>query len=72
MTQWIAGWKKKNWMTASKKPVINREEFEALEQEINEDRNFELKWTHVKGHSGLEGNENADQLARRGASKYSG
>ena len=35
MTKWIHGWKRNNWMTASKKPVINREDLEALETEIN-------------------------------------
>jgi len=30
MTQWIAGWQRRNWQTASKKPVKNRDLWRAL------------------------------------------
>lgn len=64
ITQWIHGWKKNGWRTASKKPVKNVELWQALEQAI---ARHEVEWHWVKGHSGEEGNERADSLARRGA-----
>lgn len=68
MTKWIHGWKRNKWMTASKKPVINREDLEALETEINRG-NITVKYTYVAGHAGIKGNEEADRLARTGAEK---
>ena len=44
MTKWIHGWKRNKWMTASKKPVINREDLEALETEINRGGLWSLCW----------------------------
>src|ERR1700683_4761342 len=34
ITQWIIGWKKRNWMTAAKKPVVNRDLWEALDAQV--------------------------------------
>src|SRR4051812_28546351 len=31
ITTWVAGWKKKGWMTAAKKPVVNRDLWEELD-----------------------------------------
>jgi ribonuclease HI len=31
ITQWIAGWKKKNWKTAAKKPVKNVDLWQKLD-----------------------------------------
>merc|ERR1719319_809961 len=66
VTQWMEGWKKNGWMTKSKQPVKNREDLEELDQAINSGR-IQVKWNHVKGHSGIEGNEEADKLAVKGA-----
>ncbi len=60
ITEWIHGWKQRGWMTASKKPVKNRELWERLDELVNQ---HELKWEWVKGHAGHEHNEVADQLA---------
>ncbi len=32
MTQWIKNWKRNNWMTASKKPVINKQSLMELDE----------------------------------------
>src|SRR5436309_2832545 len=32
ITTWIHGWKRKNWMTSSKKPVVNRDLWEELDR----------------------------------------
>ncbi|XP_060601646.1 ribonuclease H1-like isoform X1 [Ruditapes philippinarum] len=65
MTKWLPGWKRKGWMTSEGKPVINREDFESLIEEMD---GVEINWVHVRGHQGHEGNEQADKLAVKGAS----
>ena len=63
MTEWVDGWKKRGWQTASKKPVKNVDLWQRLEKAL--DRHA-VNWNWVKGHSGDPGNELADELARRG------
>lgn len=63
MTEWLAGWKKKNWRTASKKPVQNVDLWKKLDSLAS---GHELNWQWVKGHSGHPENELADALANRG------
>jgi len=63
MTEWIEGWKRKGWRTASKKPVVNAELWQQLDALV---QNFDIQWEWVKGHSGHPENELADQLANRG------
>jgi ribonuclease HI len=60
MTEWIEQWKKRNWKTAAKKPVKNVELWQRLEQAVSR---HQVKWQWVKGHSGVPGNERADELA---------
>jgi ribonuclease HI len=68
ITEWIFNWQKNNWRNAAKKPVLNKE----LWQELFElTRNFEIKWTYVKGHAGTEWNERADIIATSFADKES-
>ncbi len=63
ITEWIEGWKRKNWKTAAKKPVKNVE----LWQEIDAlAANHQIDWRWVKGHSGHSENERVDDLANRG------
>lgn len=62
-TEWLAGWKRRNWRTAAKKPVLNQDlwlRFDGLAAE------HEIDWQWVRGHSGHPENEKADQLANRG------
>jgi len=66
ITKWIIGWKKRGWKKADKKPVVNMDLWKQLDA-LNNDKNVEWKW--VKGHAGIEGNERADELARRGIPK---
>ena len=60
ITEWIHEWKKKGWKTTNKKPVKNKELWQALESETHR---HEIKWKWVKGHSGHPENERADELA---------
>jgi ribonuclease HI len=63
ITEWMANWKKRGWKTASKKPVKNQDLWVALDEAI---QRHDIKWVWVKGHSGHDGNEEADALANRG------
>lgn len=63
ITEWVIEWKKRNWRTLQKKPIKNVDLWEILDQEASR---HEIIWEWVRGHSGHEGNEIADQLANRG------
>jgi len=63
ITEWMVNWKKRNWKTASKKPVKNVDLWQALDEEA---ARHTIDWRWVKGHSGHRENEIADQLANRG------
>ena len=69
ITEWLAGWKRKNWMTASKKPVKNVDLWKRLEAAADRHK---VEWCWVKGHSGHPDNELADELARRGSQQAAG
>jgi ribonuclease HI len=63
ITEWMANWKKRGWKTAGKKPVKNQDLWIALDEAT---QRHDIKWVWVKGHSGHDGNEEADALANRG------
>lgn len=60
ITEWLAGWKARDWKTADKKPVKNRDLWERLEAATT---GHDIEWRWVKGHSGVPGNERVDALA---------
>jgi len=66
ITEWIHGWKKRGWKKSDKKPVVNKDLWQRLD-ELNQAR--DIRWEWVKGHAGDIGNEKADELARRGVPK---
>lgn len=68
ITDWIDGWKKRGWKTASKKPVANQDLWQQLD-ELRQARDVEWHW--VKGHAGHAGNEKADELANLGVTSNS-
>jgi len=63
ITEWIENWKSRGWKTAAKKPVKNVDLWQRLDEARNQ---HQVEWQWVKGHSGHEGNEKADDLANRG------
>ncbi len=63
MTEWIAGWKKRGWVSSSKEPVKNKDLWLALDAACATHR---IEWRWVRGHSGDVDNERADALANRG------
>ncbi len=67
ITKWIHGWKRNGWRTASKTPVKNDDLWKRLEAALER---HEVSWHWVRGHAGHDGNEQADELARRGMAPY--
>lgn len=63
ISEWIHGWKRKNWRTADGKPVKNDDLWKRLDAAR---LRHEVDWRWVKGHAGHELNERADALARKG------
>ena len=66
MSSWISSWKKKNWLSASKKPVKNKDLWTTLDKLCEK---FVIKWNWVKGHSGDKNNDEVDEMARKEAIK---
>ncbi|MFP5410062.1 MAG: ribonuclease HI [Gammaproteobacteria bacterium] len=63
VSEWMAGWKRRNWRTADGKPVKNQDlwlQLDALAQL------HQVEWKWVRGHAGHPENERADQLANQG------
>jgi len=63
MTEWLANWKRRGWMTAAKQPVKNADLWQQLDALV---ANHQVAWRWVRGHAGDPGNERADQLANLG------
>ena len=67
ITEWIVGWKVRNWRTADKKPVKNDDLWKILDALANE---HNIEWIWVRGHNGNDGNERADSLANEGVAAF--
>jgi len=63
ISEWLPQWKKRGWRTAAKKPVLNADLWIQLD-ELAARHTVEWKW--VKGHSGHNENDIADELANLG------
>lgn len=63
INEWMPRWKARGWKTAGKKPVLNRELWQRLDELA---ARHDIEWHWVKGHSGDPGNEQADALANLG------
>ncbi|KAI1798320.1 ribonuclease H-like domain-containing protein, partial [Ganoderma leucocontextum] len=65
MTEWIWTWKARGWRTSTGGPVQNLSVIKYLDLLLEERRR--VRKQSVPAHSGLEGNEGADVLAKAGA-----
>ena len=63
ITEWLDNWKKRGWKTAARKPVKNEDLWRRLDTAMER---HTIDWKWVRGHTGDEGNEQADQLANLG------
>jgi ribonuclease HI len=61
ITDWIGGWKRNGWRTAARKPVKNTDLWQRLDAAVGR---HTVHWHWVRGHSGHDLNERADELAR--------
>ncbi|GBB92749.1 hypothetical protein RclHR1_02050022 [Rhizophagus clarus] len=64
---WIPKWENNKWKTSNNKDVENKELFQRLMKLIRA-RNAEVTIEYVQAHVGIKENEEADQLAKLGAS----
>jgi ribonuclease HI len=64
ITSWIRRWKQNGWRTSDKKPVLNQDLWEALDEQ---DSRHRTKWTWTKGHASHEDNNRCDEMATRAA-----
>lgn len=64
MMEWIRNWKRNGWRTAAKKPVLNQELWQALDQLVSK---HTVAWTWTKGHASHVDNNRCDELATQAA-----
>ncbi|HTR00705.1 MAG TPA: ribonuclease HI [Candidatus Acidoferrum sp.] len=69
ITEWLPQWKQRGWRTAAKKPVLNVDLWQTLD-ELSARHHIDWQW--VRGHTGDAGNERADQLANLGIDQLTG
>jgi len=68
ITEWINGWKRKGWMTAAKKPVVNQDLWQTLDEQVGRHK---TTWVWTKGHASHADNNRCDELATRAAKEQS-
>ena len=64
ITQWVWGWRKKEWKTAEGKEVANQDLWKDLVR-VTAARKPKVEWHYVRGHIGTPGNERVDEIATR-------
>ena len=64
ITTWIHGWKRNGWKTAAKKPVLNQDLWQQLDELV---QHHDVRWTWTKGHADHGDNNRCDELASRAA-----
>ena len=67
---WLSAWQNRGWKTSDKKPVANRDLWEALLVQLA--RHAKVEPTLVRGHAGHADNERADTLAQQAAADVTG
>ncbi|MGA9173117.1 MAG: ribonuclease HI [Thermoactinomyces sp.] len=64
--KWHVKWEKNGWVTASKKPVENKDLWQRLLELM---KRHQVEFIKVKGHSDVELNNRCDELARAAVPK---
>ena len=64
---WIGNWQRNGWKTSSKKPVKNKDLWEAL---LEQTERHDVEWIKVKGHADDVLNNEVDRLAVDAMAKY--
>jgi ribonuclease HI len=66
ITTWIHAWKRKGWMTAAKKPVVNQDLWKDLDEQV---ARHKTTWSWTKGHASHADNNRCDELATMAAAE---
>ena len=62
LTEWLPGWKRRDWKNSRKKPVLNADLWQILDR-LAQFHEVRFEWT--KGHAGHPENERCDELVGR-------
>lgn len=63
-TEWVWGWKRRGWKTATGDDVANKDLWEWLSELASARRTeHKIHWHYVRGHIGTPGNERVDAIA---------
>lgn len=60
ITSWIKGWQRRNWTNQMGQPIANVDIWKKIAEAL---RDVHLTIINISGHSGIPGNERADQIA---------
>lgn len=60
ITKWVFGWQQNGWMTKTKDPVSNADQWKELARLV---AGKKVAWKYVGGHRGIIGNERCDEIA---------
>jgi ribonuclease HI len=64
ITQWVWGWRKREWKTAEGGEVANADLWKKLFILVSARRELgKIDWKYVRGHIGVPGNERVDEIA---------
>ncbi|HZT31901.1 MAG TPA: ribonuclease HI [Bryobacteraceae bacterium] len=66
ITTWIHNWKRRHWLTAEKKPVVNQDLWQELDQLSSRHK---VAWSWTKGHASHADNNRCDELAQAAAER---
>lgn len=69
MMSWLAGWKRRGWVSSTGSAVLNRDLWEELDRECAD---LAIDWKWVRGHNGNPNNELANTLAQTAARRQQG
>lgn len=58
--EWMKGWQKRGWKKADNSPVLNPELWKQIYETWDPTK---MSLTHIRGHAGIFGNEQADKYA---------
>lgn len=67
ISEWIHGWKRNGWRTASKDPVKNQDLWMRLDELAT---SVHPRWVWVKGHAGIHYNEVCDRLTQEEIARH--
>lgn len=67
ITEWLPKWRQNGFKTSRGDDVKNLDLIEPIDDMIQERGRYGFRFEYVRSHEGDEGNEMADQLARKGA-----